>query len=176
MTDAADLRRRLAPQVRVMQIIVGAMLFGTVVFGAVVLVIGDQQAQAPAPIQGKQVEPTGGGPIATIALVVGLVGLFAQQVAGRVVTDQAARKAYQVAPDEPEKLGEAYMTGLVVACAICEGAAFFNLIAHMVSRSPLNLAMAGLLAASIAIKLPFLERVADWVEAKLRRFREEASL
>lgn len=171
-----DLPQKLSQQVRTMQIIVLAMIVVPLIFAGVVLAIGSQAPQEPAPIRGEVI-PKGDGlvVIERLALLVGLVALVAQQWMGRFVTGQAIKNLTLRAMHEPERLGEAYLTGLVVSGAINEMAAFLNLIAYMQSQSKLNLGMALVLIASTAIKWPWLDKVADWARDTAERLREEAA-
>lgn len=156
-----------------MQIVIAAMIFVPLVFVGFVLVVGDQTPQNPAPIQGQVVEQQGAAVVERLALIVGLGCLFVQQYMGRFVTRQAVASLSQRAMHEPERLGEAYMTGLVVSAAINEMAAFLNLIAYMQSQSPLNLGMGLLLIASNATKMPTASRVAGWAETTAQRLRDD---
>ncbi|CAN0339703.1 unnamed protein product [Ectocarpus sp. 4 AP-2014] len=177
MPDPADtLETKLAPQVRTMQIVVLAMVVVPLIFAGVVLVIGAQGPENPAPIQGEMIPQRGGATMGRIALGFGLVAMLAQQLMGRYVTSQAVQNLKVQAMGEPERLGEAFMTGTVVSCAINEGAAFLNLIAYMASQSPYNLGMGLLLIASNAIKWPTLGKVAAWARMTAKRLKEEREL
>lgn len=171
-----SLETKLAPQVRTMQLIVSAMVVVPLIFAGVVIAIGAQGPQNPAPINGQMVPQRGGVAMGQIALVVGLVALLVQQLMGRWVTGQAVQNLRVQAMAEPERLGEAFLTGTVVSCAINEGAAFLNLIAYMGSQSPYNLGMGVLLILSNAVKWPTVAKVAAWTEAKVRQLRDEAAL
>ncbi|HYO25082.1 MAG TPA: hypothetical protein VEQ85_09030 [Lacipirellulaceae bacterium] len=60
----------------------------------------------------------------------------------------------------------------IVAGALLEGAAFFNLVVYMQSRSPFNLAaVVGLLIALVAL-VPLRPLVEAWLEKELRTVRE----
>lgn len=176
MTVDEKLEAKLAPIVRTLRLIVLAMIVVPLIFAAVVLVIGGQGPQDPAPINGELVPQRGGAAMGQIALTAGLVALFAQQFLGRFVTGQAVKNLAVQSMGEPERLGEAYLTGTVVSCAINEGAAFLNLIAFMASQSPYNLGMAVLLILSNAMKWPTVGKVADWARGTERRLTEEADL
>lgn len=171
-----DLEQKLAPQTRTMQIIVAAMVVVPLIFAGVVLLIGSQEPQNPAPIQGEMVERRGGAAMGQIAMGFGLIALFVQQVMGRFVTSQAVNNLAVRAMNEPERLGEAFMVGTIVSCAINEGAAFLNLIAYMSSQSIYNLGMALLLIASNAIKMPTVNKVVNWTQATEKRLSEERDL
>lgn len=162
-----DLEQKLTTQVRTMQIIVVAMVVVPLIFAGVVLVIGAQTPEEPAPING-QVAPAAQGQLVVerMAMAAGLAAIFLQQVMGRHVRGQAVQNLIRQVMAEPARLGEAYLTGLVVSGAINEMAAFLNLIAYMNSQSPFNFGMAMLLIASTATKFPTCKRVAKWARAK----------
>lgn len=167
------LQDRLAEPVRTMQIISAALIMGPIAFAIVVLAIGDQGPGDPAPIQGQAAAAPAVDPLQTIGLVVGLVAIFAQNVLGRVVSEAGVKAALTADGDRVESLAGAYQTGLIVALAVNEGAAFLNLIAYMISPSVWNLAMAGLLIVSNAVKFPTVGRVATWIEMRERRIEDE---
>ncbi|TWT46451.1 hypothetical protein Pla111_15470 [Botrimarina hoheduenensis] len=114
--------------------------------------------------------------LVTIALVVGLVGMIFQQILGDLVRNASVRSLGAVAIDEPAKLAGSYVSGLLVSCALCEGAAFINLIAFMITRAPLTLAMGLLLVLASALKFPTIGRVAAWARGEARRLAEIAAL
>lgn len=166
MPDLAD---KLASTVRTLQIIVLAMVVVPLIFAGVVLVIGGQAPADPAPIQGEMVAPQGGVAMGRVAMGFGLVALIVQQWMGRYVTSQAVENLRHHAMHSPERLAEALLTGTVVSCAICEGAAFLNLIAYMASQSSLNLWMGLLLVASNAMKFPTMRKVLNWTERTMEK-------
>lgn len=168
-----SLETKLAKPTRTMQIVVAAMIVVPLIFAGVVLVIGSQAPQDPAPIQGELPERRGGEVVGNVALLAGLFCLFIQSVMQKFVTGQAVQNLAVQAMGEPERLGEAYLTGIVVSGAINEMAAFLNLIAYMSSQSAYNLGMALLLIASTAIKMPTVKRVAAWARATAESLRSE---
>ena len=165
------LEAKLAKPTRTMQIVVAAMVVVPLIFAGVVLVIGSQEPQEPAPIQGQMPERQGGAVVGNLAMVVGLFCLFIQSVMQKFVTKQAVQNLAVQAMGEPERLGEAYLTGLVVSGAINEMAAFLNLIAYMSSQSVYNLGMALLLVTSNALKMPTVKKVAAWARATAEQLR-----
>ena len=165
-----DLAAKLASTVRTLQIIVLAMVVVPLIFAGVVLVIGSQAPVDPAPIQGEVVAPRQGGEtMGRVAMGFGLIALVVQQWMGRYVTSQAVENLRHHAMQSPERLAEALLTGTVVSCAICEGAAFLNLIAYMASEASLNLWMGLLLVASNASKFPTMGRVLAWTEKTMEK-------
>ncbi len=169
-----DLEAKLAMPVRNLRIIVAAMVIVPLIFAGVVLLIGSQEPQNPAPVEGAMVERRGGETIGQLALIMGLVAIVAQQFMGRFVTKQAVQNLSARAMGNPERLGEAMIVGTVVSCAINEGAAFLNLIAYMSSQWYYNLGMALLLIASNALKFPSTSRVAAWAKATTEELQMNA--
>ena len=47
-----------------------------------------------------------------------------------------------------------YQTRLVIACALLEGAAFFNLVAYFIEGQTLNLIVTGVLLVMMAMRFP----------------------
>lgn len=168
-----DLESELILPVRNLRIIVAAMVIVPLIFAGVVLVIGPQAPQNPAPVDGVMVEGRGGAAIGQLALLVGLVAIVAQQLMGRFVTKQTVQALSSRAMSEPSRLGEAFITGTVVSCSINEGAAFLNLIAYMSSQWTFNIGMALLLIASNATKFPTVPRVANWARATAEQLRKK---
>lgn len=141
----------LVAQVRTMQIIVGAMAMGCVMFAIVVLTI-----LQPQPVNGQPM-------IAYIAAAFGLAGLVAGTVVPRVM-----------AGSQPATAG-GYQTSLIIGLALYEGAAFFNLVAYMLEGQMYSLAVAVVLIAAIVMSLPTVGGVQDWIDARSRR-EEEADV
>lgn len=160
-----DLESQLALPVRNLRVIVAAMVVVPLIFAGVVLLIGSQEPENPAPVGGQMVERRGGDTIGQLAMIMGLIAIVAQQFVGRFVTKQAVQNLSVRAMGNPERLGEAFIVGTVVSCAINEGAAFLNLIAYMSSQWYYNLGMALLLIASNALKFPSTRKVAAWARA-----------
>lgn len=144
-----DEHTSLVVQVRTMQIIVGAMAMGCVMFAIIVLVV-----LHPQPVNGQ---PT----IAYIAAAAGLVGLIAGTIVPRIMAGSQPATA------------AGYQTSLIIGLALFEGAAFFNLIAFLVEGQMFSLAVAVVLIAAIIMALPTVGRVQDWIDAR-RRHDEEA--
>lgn len=158
------LEEELAPQVRTMQIIVAAMAGVPLLFMVVAQVMGDLGDGDNLQILVK------------LGLAVGLLSVVMQNILGRVVCEQSAKSIAGRVATQPEALGGSYLSGLIVSVAICEGAAFLNLIAYLFEQSPWNLAMAGLLILVAASKFPTLGGVAAWVRRTVRQMEDEAEL
>jgi hypothetical protein len=69
-----------------------------------------------------------------------------------------------------------YQTRLIVGYAILEGAAFYNLVAHMLERQSINLAMVGLLIGAMLTKFPTRRRLDNWLADEMKSIEELRSL
>ena len=64
-----------------------------------------------------------------------------------------------------------YRGQLIVGLALLEGAAFFNLIALLLEKSIVSLAVVIVLLSFMAIKFPTRDKVSFWVQDKLRELQ-----
>lgn len=160
----SSLETDLAPQVRTMQIIVVAMCAAPLIFMGITQVIGDLGPDRELAI------------LSQVGMVFGLVAVVMQNVLGRVITDQASKSVADRITQQPESLGGAYMSGMIVSVAICEGAAFLNLIAYAFQQNPWNIAMAAFLIVVAGTKFPTLGGVTAWVERTAERLKHEQQL
>lgn len=150
--------------VRVMQIICGSLAFGAATFAAVAIAVADPKA-APSP------------ELSMIAYAFAAISLIISPIAGRLIRNNAVSAESPFGQGSPMALAAAYQVGLIVSCAMLEGAAFFNIIVHQISGNAIgNLAVAGLLIVAILFRFPTTGRVTEWVASTQRRLREEADL
>lgn len=173
--------------VQVMQIIVGALAAGVVVFGVLVLTILDGGNRPAAAAN----QPTILGlPLLTaLAVGFGVITLVASVVVPRLMvegglraiaggsttddtklTDTGERQVYPA--NDVGRLLPLYQTQLIVASALNEGGAFFGLIAYMLEGNPAALATAGVLVAVLLSRFPVADRVRGWLDAHLERLAE----
>ena len=169
--------------VRTMQIIVGAMVAGCVMFLVIVLVI-----------------PGGAGialdtPLLTyIALAFAAAAVVARLVVPGIVVAQARRKIlsgdWKVAAraptagstastgqdDDASKLAQVFMVRTIVAAAILEGAIFLSLIVCLLQRSTLTLGLAVVLLAALAAHFPTRAGVDRWLADQMRLLDEERQM
>ncbi len=150
-----SLEEAILPTVRQMQLVIGGLIVSPVLFVLFTIV---------APIHPLEAEAA--RVLTRIALVTGLVALVSYQPIGRYLAVRSAHLVgFKRAEEEPSMLAGAYLSGEFVASAICEGAAFVNLLSFWVTRSPLGMAMAALLVLAAIRKYPTLRRVAAWVRS-----------
>lgn len=147
------LEKEILPTVQQLRLVIGGLVVSPVLFVLFTLV---------APIH--PLEPEAARVLTSIALVTGLVALVTYNPIGRYLAKRSAHAVgLERAEEEPSTLAGAYLSGEFVSSAICEGAAFVNLIAFWVTRSPYGIAMAALLILAAIRKYPTLPRVAEWV-------------
>jgi hypothetical protein len=165
--------------VRTLQIIVGALVAGCLVFMVIAIVVGPQIAP-PAPGQGLEI------------LTAVAIGFTAMQLAARAIVpaimvrrgkqailrgespvkwrfpEQDARMA-----DFYEKTGDAgklmmlYRAKTIAGAAMLEGAAFFGLITYLANQGPIALALGGLLIVGVALHFPTRSGVIRWIGDQL---------
>jgi hypothetical protein len=70
-------------------------------------------------------------------------------------------------------LPAAFLTQLIIGAAIDEGAAFFALVAYLIEKNPIALAMAVVLIAGVIARFPTAGRVERWIEQQQEKLREE---
>lgn len=160
-----ELEEEITPQVRTMQFIVAGLAASPLLFAVITLFL--------------KLKPLGDeatGTLVTIALSVGLVGLIAQQVLGDLVLRASTKNLGAAAIDEPARLAGGYLSALLVSCALCEGAAFINLLAFMITRAPLTLGMGLLLVAASVVKFPTVGKVAGWARREVRDLQDRVEM
>jgi hypothetical protein len=140
-------------QLSTLQIIVGALATGPLLFAAVVLVA----------IPGQPNE----GVMTRMGLIAGFICLVAQNFVGRQILNQSP---------PPGRRMQVYTTGTIVSAAILEAGVFLNLVVFMLERSQLSLAMAGLLWAAMLLKFPTRGGVERWLEREEQDQKDEAAL
>ncbi|WP_337175984.1 hypothetical protein [Paludisphaera sp.] len=172
--------------VQMMQIIVGALTAGVVVFGVLVLTIldgGNRPAAANQPtILGLPL-------LTALALGFGVITLVASFVVPRLMVEGGLRAIAGGSTTDETKLTETgerqvypandvgrllplYQTQLIVASALNEGGAFFGLLAYLIEGNPAALATAGVLVAVLLSRFPVADRVRGWLDAHLERLAE----
>lgn len=141
----------VAGTARLLQIITIAMIVGVVVFGCVVVFAFGALRQPP---QGSMLS-LGGIGFAVVAFVMHIL------VPAFIVKQTIPRTGGETAA-----LCGLFLSKTIVATALLEGAAFFNLIALMMEHNWWSLAVAGGLLLWMASQIPNVVRIGHWVEAK----------
>lgn len=167
---------------RVMQIIVGSLTLGVVLFAT--LIVGVLRSdKPPVPDAPKLL----GLPILTaVAACFGLLSVLVSFVIPKIMVDGGLKQiAKGPSLDEAKRLdsGErqvfpasdvrrllpVFQTQLITASALNEGAAFFAVLAYMIEARPIALGVAAVLIALLVSRFPTVDRVKGWLEAQLER-------
>ena len=154
--------------VRTSQIIAGALMAGVIMFGAVVVAMTWNK-------------PPGDPVIPIIAVGLAIFAIVARYaVAAAMVSGSRTEIAKEVRSGRLQestavagRLYGAYQTRLIVALALLEGAAFFNLIAYMLAARWWNLAAAGVLLLMMAAAFPTRTKLEQWVHDQLQLMEVE---
>lgn len=86
---------------------------------------------------------------------------------------QVARRDTADPEEDRRNLLGAYQASAIIAAALLEAPAFFNIFAYMMEQNPLSLVVAGALAAAILASIPSSGALDNWLENKLRAVREQ---
>ncbi|AMV40399.1 hypothetical protein [Planctomyces sp. SH-PL62] len=170
---------------RTAQIIIAALVMGVVMFWAIITLV------LPAGV-GPQPAPGAAGPdilglpiLTALAVGFGAVSVVMSLALPRVMVDGALRGiAKGLSPDsttdappgakqiypagDVEKLLPVYISQLIVASALNEGAAFFAGIAYMMEHHAASILVAGVLLALMLTRFPTADRIQIWLEAQLQ--------
>jgi hypothetical protein len=180
-------QEEIARRVPLAQIIVGAMVVGTLALAAVAAVIG---AGAEEPVANDQVSV-----LTYIAVVVAVASILVRLVVPAAVMtrgrENIVRGNWDLAQEEraPASLvdflkntGDAgklwllFLTRTVLSAAVLEGAAFVCLVAYFIDRSVLALALSVALIVGLALHFPTRGSVIHWIEDQLRIVDQQREL
>ena len=168
-----------------MQIIVVALAVGVVAF---LLIAPALPLATEAQGDDKTVPPI----ITYVAIAHGLAALPIASLVSTLVVKSARRRIAAGSPafgglGTPEKTAEdgaagppgsnallpVYVSKVIVAVAIPEGAAMFLAVAYMLDRSPIAVILAAVLAAAILLQSPTGDRARQWLEEQGRLVADE---
>ncbi len=153
--------------VRGMQIIAAALMAGVLVFRSIVLVITQGNVFGT---QTPEVVTILGAGFGVLAIVNHLV--IPKIIAGSQLRQIVSNGFSELdAESKSDRLFGVYRGQLIVALAMLEGAAFFNLIALMVEKNVVALGVATLLLSTMVMKFPTRDKVSFWVQDKLRELQ-----
>jgi len=150
-------------RVRAGQIIIAAMAGGIVALAAVVVQL-HVTGQMPARNGGTH-------PIITyVALATALMCVAPAVLVPRLVIQDRVRGLASLETDDARAraLLEAWLTSLIIRGALIEGPALFLVVAFLVERKSVSLAVAALLTVVLVAMMPTRDRVGRWVERHLR--------
>lgn len=140
-----------AETARLLQIITIAMTVGVVAFcGFVVFVFGALQ------------KPAEGNLLSLVAVGVAVVAFVTHLILPELVVGQSLKATN----GDVSSLCGLYLLKTIVASALLEGAAFFNLVALMIEHHWWSLVIVGGLVLWMASQIPNVVRIGHWVEAK----------
>ena len=160
---------------RIMQIIAGALIAGVLSFAGVASFIVFGQAPAVQP-GGQPQAPNGAEIIMSLAMAFAAVALVASFVWSNAIATSSVKGVAKMAQDgtatgSKELFGRLLgiaQTRMILAMAPIEGAAFFNLIAFIITKSLIPPAVVGALLLVMAIHFPTKFKLARWLEDQQR--------
>jgi hypothetical protein len=178
---SASQREYIGKMIRTMQIIVLALSFGAFAFLIVATVVTPEGQ--PAGQERKLLLSYIAIPFTVAVLAAWLA--VPRMIAGRFRNSMAAGKHVETAPIGPDVTDEqrqvhpflaVYTTKLIIACALLEGAAFFNIVSYFLERQSWNLLIGLVMLLMILAHFPTASRVSSWVEDELREIDRVRSM
>ena len=167
-------------QIRTLQVIVGAIVVGCVIFTVVAVVVGSMAGKPASPgIISYLAVGLAAVMIVARSVVLGLMASRGRKSIAQNRTGATANPAVSGAPSAGEmsperaRLAGLFMARTIAGAAILEGAALFSLVAYLVENSPISLAAALVLLVFIVLQFPTLSRATAWLDDQERRLREE---
>ncbi|NUQ63176.1 MAG: hypothetical protein HUU20_11920 [Pirellulales bacterium] len=173
-------------QVWRLQLIVAAMVIGSLVFLAVVLVLVYSGAAREAALE---------LPLSYVLAVFAVAALAARAVVPAAIVSNARRRiregvwqplqpsnvpqgvqAFLEQTGDAGKLWQVLMSRTIIAAATLEGVAFFACITYMLEHSWPSLVVAVVFIACLALHVPSQTGVILWIEEQLRLIDEERQL
>ncbi len=140
-------------RVRVLQIITFALVMGVVMFGAVVVLLL------------RALEPPAATPVISgIAAGFAVFAIVLHVVLPKIIVRNTL--ANQGPKANPESLLNVYQTQHIIALALLEGAAFFNLVATILEHHVWSIAVAVALVMIMLSRFPTQTRRAQWLETQ----------
>lgn len=140
----------ISQDVRGMQVVGVSLMMGCAFFGAIVLFLRGFSSEIYK----------GAGILTWLGLGVAVVLLMLSFV---IPSSIGARSANSIA----EHIG-VFRSKTIVGMSLCEGGAFFNLIAYMVDEQLIGLGATALLMGRIAMQLPTVGGVTYWMRERMR--------
>jgi hypothetical protein len=177
------IHQRLRAIIRTLQIIVLSLAVGALTFLVVVVFVIEPP---PAGAGGQMIAPT----LTHVSLAFAVLAIAARlfipnaiiaagrrRIADKPTSSGTARPSMAVEPiADIEQLYNLYQTRTIVGAAMIEGTTFFLLIAFLIERQPLALAVAAAFIAGIFAHMPTESRVESWIEGQLQRLENDRQL
>lgn len=156
---STDPDRSLAQRVRGMQLIVVALVLGVLVFLAVVLVI----------LAAGLMDPVDVSFVSPISVVFGVVMIAQRAVLPTMLLNKRVGVIAEVRDESvaDRLLLGAFASRMILACALCESAAFFSLCAFLLNRDWYVLVVPAVCVALMAARFPTTDGVRRWLDEQL---------
>ncbi len=169
---------------KTLQIIVGALVFGLVMFLGIVLLLHFQQGPFQRPQAGVESLPV----ISVVAFVIAAIQVPLAFVIPGVVAESQCKKIADgtwnpmensnAPPLDPKmmtdvtKLLFVNQTRTIIGAALLEGAGFLALIAYMIEGERYVLGLALFLIGGVASRFPTRTGLENWIDDRLGRIEE----
>ena len=155
----------LEQHLRTMKIITVALIAGVAIFLGIATFIKSEP------------DPNAGTPMMTyMAAGFALINLGVRAVMLTVIPKNQIQQQRQHITDSEEgrkRLAGIYQSRLIIGMALCEGSAFFAIIAWMCESNELALGVILFLVTVMIMSFPFRQRVLDWIDVKMFELNPE---
>ena len=181
-------REAATKQVRVLQIIVGALVAGVVFFLMIVLIICPPANLAPGMLTAVAVIFAGAMlitypvvlriPVATACrqILAGTFRIVDSWKCGSLGTSDLGASDRGIGLSDVQCLLSLFQRKTILGAAMIEGCAFFAVIAYFIEGGFVSLGLAGALLAGLAAHFPTLSRVTGWVDRQIELLEQERTL
>ena len=157
--------KTLEQHLTAMKIVTVALIAGVVIFLGVATFIKSDP------------DPDAGTPMLTyMAAGSALINLGVRAFMLTVIPKNEIQRQRQHITDSeegPNRLAGIYQTRMIIGMALCEGSAFFAIIAWMSESNELALGVILFLVTVMIMSFPFRQRVLDWIEVKIFELNPE---
>jgi hypothetical protein len=167
----AEEKKSVAAMTRILQIIIFSLAMGATMFLVVVLT-----TPPPNPLSQSLVWLGVGFAALQIVLATIVPRIIAAQQRKAIVDREASVDGRATSESDAGACLQGLQVRRIIAGALLEGAAFFNLVAYMQGRHPYSLTAAIVLIVGIVLLIPLRSLVEQWLERELRTVRELRAL
>jgi hypothetical protein len=168
--------------VRTLQIIVGALAFGVVMFMAVVLYMETHNPPAAAPTEHIFSYTALGMAVAVAIAWLIVPGIVAGRMRQSVIDGRSSQWGLVKNMPNAAELGDVdplagiYQTRTIIGVAMLEGVAFYSVAAYMLGHDRLALYVAIALLVLILSQFPTVSRLESWLESELTNIEQMRQL
>lgn len=146
----------LRPRLAQFRLLLAALLAGVVIFAGIAIAFGDGVKVVWPP---SMLSLILAGLSVGVALQAFILPLFIRRTASSKLSGDT--------PERISRLSGIWFSSSLVGAALLESGAMLNIVACILERNTLHIALAGLYAAMMSVHLPTMNRLLDWIDSNL---------